>query len=103
MRAASSPDNDETDWHSQTVRARQAKREGVREEPASESLSIERTGSNLGDAGRDSSARCPLRRAATPSVGIFFAGPEATSNVCGVGVAMLQGHSWTPNPLTGSW
>jgi len=41
--------------------------------------------------------------AATPSVGIFFVGPEATLNACGVGVAMLQGHSWAPNPLTGSW
>jgi hypothetical protein len=100
----SSPDNDEAGRHSQTVRARQAKREGVREEPASESLSIECTGSNLGDAGRDSSARyvCFGGRA-TPSVGIFLAGPEATSKVCGVGVAMLQGHSWAPNPLTVSW
>ena len=26
---------------------------------------------------------------------------EATPNACGVGVAMLQGHSWTPTPLNG--
>jgi hypothetical protein len=59
--AGSSPDNAGTGRDSQTTRARQAKREGVREKPASESLSIERTGSNLGDAGRDSSARRPCR------------------------------------------
>ena len=26
---------------------------------------------------------------------------EATVNACGVAVAMLQGHSWTPTPLNG--
>jgi hypothetical protein len=29
------------------------------------------------------------------------AGPEATVNVCGVAVAMLQGHSWAPIPSNG--
>ena len=29
------------------------------------------------------------------------AGREATSKACGVGVAMLQGHSWAPTPLNG--
>ena len=29
------------------------------------------------------------------------AGREATVNVCGVAVAMLQGHSWTPTPSNG--
>ena len=33
---------------------------------------------------------------------VDVAGLEATSNVCGVGVARLQGHSWTPTPSTGS-
>ena len=30
------------------------------------------------------------------------AGREATVNVCGVGVARLQGHSWSPTPSKGS-
>ena len=30
------------------------------------------------------------------------AGREATPNACGVGVAMLQGHSWAPTPSNGS-
>ena len=30
------------------------------------------------------------------------AGREATVKVCGVAVAMLQGHSWTPTPSNGS-
>jgi len=47
----SSLDNDGTPWHCQTGRARQARWEGVREEPASESLSIEPTSSNLADVG----------------------------------------------------
>jgi len=61
-RVGSSPDNDEAGRHSQTVRARQAKREGVREEPASESLSIECTGSNLGMRAGIAVHACLLRR-----------------------------------------
>jgi hypothetical protein len=30
-----------------------------------------------------------------------FAGEEATVKVCGVGVAMLPGHSWTPHSSIG--
>ena len=30
-------------------------------------------------------------------------GSEAMLNACGVGVAMSQGHSWTPHLLNGSW
>lgn len=57
VRAESSLDNDGTGRHSQTARARLARREGVREKPASESLSSGSTGSNLGDVGRYGSAR----------------------------------------------
>ena len=32
---------------------------------------------------------------------VEVAGPEATMNVCGVVVAMPQGHSWAPNPSNG--
>ena len=37
----------------------------------------------------------------TPGLG-DVAGREATVKVCGVGVAMLQGHSWAPTPSNGS-
>ncbi len=33
---------------------------------------------------------------------VNVAGREATSKVCGVDVAKLQGHSWAPNPTNGS-
>ena len=52
VRVDSSPDNDGTGQHCQMVRVRQASSEGVREKPASESPSIESTGSNLADMGR---------------------------------------------------
>ena len=47
----SSPDNDGTGRYCQTARVRQARREGVREEPASKLLKSS-TGSNLADMGR---------------------------------------------------
>jgi hypothetical protein len=50
-RAGSSPDNDGTVWDCQTGRARLARREGVREEPAVTSRK-RCTGSNLVDVGR---------------------------------------------------
>ena len=64
---------------------------------------VERTGSNLGDMGRDSSARRPLVAGGDSFGRYLFVGPEATGKACGVPVAMLQGHSWAPNPPTGSW
>lgn len=36
------------------------------------------------------------------SAPVDVAGEKATVNVCGVTVAMLQGHSWAPAPLNGS-
>jgi len=33
---------------------------------------------------------------------VSVVGREATGNVCGVPVARLQGHSWAPNPTSGS-
>jgi hypothetical protein len=42
------------------------------------------------------------KREATPRPGIQ-ADREATLNVCGVGVAMLQGKSWAPILPTGAW
>ena len=54
-------------------------------------------GSNLVDLGRSAVRACgggQLR------VGPGLAGPEATTKVCGVVVARLQGKSWAPIPST---
>ena len=32
---------------------------------------------------------------------VKVAGREATLKVCGIGVAMLQGHNWAPHPTNG--
>jgi len=60
-----------------------------------------RAGSNLVDVGRSAVHDHPLGWS-TPKPGEIL-GQEATSKACGVGVARLQGHSWTPPPLTGVW
>ncbi len=54
-------------------------------------------GSNLVDLGR-SAVHAHLGRLRSRS---HFAGQEATRKDCGVLVAMLLGHSWTPPPSTG--
>src|SRR4051794_30308550 len=87
------------------VRVRQARRKGVREEPAAERPSREppaptwRIWAGL--------QRAPDRqgqergRSGTLRLG-DVAGREATVKACGVAVAMLQGHSWAPTPSNGS-
>ena len=60
------------------------------------------TGSNLVDTGRAAVRAEPVVGEATPKPAVF-AGQEATLKACGVGVARLQGQSWTPIPSTGSW
>jgi hypothetical protein len=95
----SSPDNDGTGRYCQTVRVRQARREGVAR--ANQWLNpLKRgIGSNLADVGRGA-ARAVL-------VGwrlrgrYFVAGAEAMRKVCGVLVARLQGQSWAPPPSIG--
>ena len=82
------------------VRVRQARRKGVREEPASERPSSQTTGSNLVDLGR-AAARTRRIGAGNSRAG-HVAGREATVNACGVVVAMPQGHSWAPTPSNGS-
>jgi hypothetical protein len=60
------------------------------------------TGSNLADMGRSAvHVLCDVE-GATPML-VDSAGQEATTKACGVVVAMLQGHSWAPHPITGSW
>ena len=96
----SSLDNDGTPRHCQTGWVRQARREGVREEPARESPSNHTTSSNLADLGwvavrtRDHWRGKLLDR-------YKVAEREAVRNVCGVRTAMLQGQSWAPNPSNG--
>jgi hypothetical protein len=98
--AASSSDNDGTGQHCQMAWVRQARREGVREKPAPERSSRASTSSNLADLGWAAARiRASARRTPGP---VSVVGREATVKVCGVAVAMLQGHSWTPNPTSGS-
>jgi hypothetical protein len=85
--------------HCQMVRVRQASREGVREKPAVERSSRESTSSNLADLGWAAARiRALARRTPRP---VSVAGREATRKACGVLVARLQGHSWSPNPTNG--
>ncbi len=96
-RAESSPDNDGTGRHDQTIRVRQARWKGVREEPATESstrLPPARTWSIWAGLQR---APATIVAWGTPEPG-YVAGREATVKACGVTVARLLGHSWTPTP-----
>ena len=75
------------------ARVRQARQKGVREKPTAESLSSDPPAPNLADMG--------WRATRTHTIGagdslVGDGGREATVKVCGVAVAMLQGHSWAP-------
>ena len=102
-RAGSSLDNAGTVWNRQTVRVRQARREGVTQvNQWLNPLKCE-TGSNLTDMGR-AAVRGDLKlrgrrlhqRSCMPAV-------EATVTVCGIAVARLQGQSWASPSSTGTW
>ena len=58
-------------------------------------------GSNLADLGRV--AAHATVRGGDSEAGVFETGGEATPKVCGVGVAMLPGYSWTAHLSTGRW
>ena len=102
-RAGSSLDNAGTVWNRQTVRVRQARREGVTQvNQWLNPLKCE-TGSNLTDVGR-AAVRADLVSRGRRLVGpIRMRSGEATVNVCGVAVGRLQGQSWAPSPSTGTW
>jgi hypothetical protein len=101
LRVGSSPDNDGTDQHCQMVRVRQARRKGVREEPAAERSSRRNHQLEPGGSGLGSNAHPRgLAVRGTPWSG-DVAGREATVKDCGVAVARLQGHSWAPTPSNG--
>ncbi len=58
------------------------------------------TSSNLMDVGW-AAARTRALAWRTPWL-VNVVGREAMVKVCGVAVARLQGHSWSPNPMSGS-
>ena len=100
-RAASSLDNAGTCQHRQMVRVRQARREGVtRLNQCSKASQAKTTSSKPDGSGLGRSAHPHQSGELLRAVNV--AAPEATPKVCGVGVARLQGHSWTPNPTNGS-
>jgi hypothetical protein len=61
----------------------------------------ESTSSNLTDLGW-AATRTVIELMMETLRSVDVAGREATSNVCGVGVAMLQGQSWAPRLSNGS-
>ncbi len=100
-RAASSPDKAGTCENRQMVRVRQARRDGVTTVNQRMNASQEHsTSSNLTDLGWVAVRTSMLGEGTLGPVSV--AGREATPNVCGVGVARPQGHSWAPRPSSGS-
>jgi hypothetical protein len=99
-RAGSSPDNAGTRWHCQTVRVRQARREGVREKPACKaSQSAHQLKS--GGYGLGCGAHRPAGAGRELLAGADSLRREATVNAHGVVVAMPLGQSWAPTPPIG--
>jgi hypothetical protein len=96
----SSLDNDGTPRHCQTGWVRQARRKGVRKEPASERPSRRSTSSNLADVGWAAARTHDLVAWGTPEP-VDVAGREASGKACGVPEARLLGHSWAPTPSNG--
>jgi hypothetical protein len=94
--AESSPDNDGTGQYCQMAWVRQARRDGERQEPASERSSRESTSSNLADLGW----AAPRTRAPSGHGELLdrmcVVGREAIGKDCGVPVARVQGHIWSP-------
>ena len=66
--------------------------------PKAQPTSSKPDGSGLGSSAY---ARDGLDVRGTPRPS-HVVGPEAMAKVCGVAVAKLQGHSWTPTPSKGS-
>ena len=100
MRVASSPDNDGTDQHYRMVQVRQARGEGVREEPVLTPLKSPAS-SNPVDSGW-SAMRTDIFGCRELRGWLRSLASEATVKACGVAVAISQGHSWAPHSLIGS-
>lgn len=102
-RAGSSLDNAGTVRNRQTVRVRQARREGVTQVNQWQNPLKYGTGSNLTDVGR-AAVRVDLDlRGRRLHQRLFAPAVEATVTVCGVTVARLQGQSWASPSSTGTW
>jgi hypothetical protein len=99
VRAASSPDNAGTDQHHRMVWVRQARQEGVREEPVLTLLKSPAS-SNPVDLGW-SAMRTNLFGGWELRCGLRSPASEATVKACGVAVAISQEHSWAPHLPTG--
>lgn len=94
----SSPDRAGTGQYCQMVRVRQARRKGVTR--VNQRLNAPQVIRRLepGRSGPQSNAH-PHRTTVWGTLRLVdVASREATVNICGVAVAMLQGHSWTPTP-----
>ena len=81
-------------------RVRQARPEGVREEPVLKPLKSPAS-SNSVDMGWPAVRTASLITAAGTWIRLRSLASEATVKVCGVAVAIPQGHSWAPNPSIG--
>jgi hypothetical protein len=103
VRAASSPDNAGTCQHRQMGRVRQARREGVTTVNQRVKASQEHsTSSNLTDLGWAATRTRTAHRAGNSLGRSVSSAGRPHPKACGVGVAMLQGQSWAPNPTNGS-
>jgi hypothetical protein len=99
----SSLDNAGTVRNRQTVRVRQARREGATQVNQRLNPLKYGTGSNLTDMGR-AAVRVDLELRGRRLVGpLRMRAGEVTVKVCGVAVARLQGQSWASPSSTGTW
>ena len=98
----SSPDNAGTCWYCQTVRVRQARREGVREKPVCKAPQATHQ-LKSGGYGLGCGAHRPARAGRELLRRVDSLRREATVKACGVVVAMPQGQSWAPTPSIGLW
>ena len=97
----SSPDNDGTGQYCQMVRVRQQDRKAyVRNQRLKAPQKTQRL--EPGGSGPRSNAHPHSDTGWGTLWSVYVAGREAMVNACGVAVAMLQGHSWTPT-LSNGW
>ncbi len=92
----SSPDNAGTDQYYRMGRARQARQEGVREEPVLKASQVSRQ-LKFGGYGLVCDAHRPLITGWELGCRLRSLAFEAMVKAYGVAVAISQGHSWAPN------
>lgn len=99
----SSPDNDGTGRHRQTIRVRQARQRGVTKVNQWLNPLKRGTSSNLVDMGWAAVHVVPCERGTRLRRRFFDADHEATVNACGVAVERPQRNSWASILPTGTW